>query len=106
MTQAIVNGFRVTGLHPFNADAVNYKKCKGHVNKPNKDAAELPSPALLNINNFQTWSEEKSSNSSKIRRKLQQKTQQWQHFVGCTAHWQTHRGRGHPPRQSRGTRNQ
>ncbi|KAK3922753.1 Pogo transposable element with KRAB domain [Frankliniella fusca] len=56
MTQAIVNGFRVTGLHPFNPDAVNYKKCKGHVNKPTENEAEQEQanpPVSLTMVNFQ-----------------------------------------------------
>ncbi|KAE8738997.1 hypothetical protein FOCC_FOCC015512 [Frankliniella occidentalis] len=56
MTLSLVNGFRVTGLHPFNPDAVNYKKCKGHVNRAPETEAEQQQadlPVTLTMTNFQ-----------------------------------------------------
>lgn len=51
LSEAVKNGFRATGLHPFNADAVNYDKCKGHNSQANEENPTAP-PKTITLSDF------------------------------------------------------
>lgn len=52
MIQTLKNGFRATGLHPFNPDAVNYSKCKGHQEKSVLDVSVQGPEKSINLKDF------------------------------------------------------
>lgn len=50
MTMAIKNSFRATGLYPSSADAVNYSKCKLHINDVSMETACNKAPITTQLN--------------------------------------------------------